>query len=993
MRIDMVVQHRSFSADPDVEREDPLRPMCASLVVGSNVELTTPKEPEHIFGLVNGAEDARRDGRSQDAASLASEAVEAARSYHVATWLWEGRIVAAVLRALARALLIRGASLDDVSGIARAEEVLLRLMRSEGSGPALVGIEDDLRLVRDVLLERAPMPEWADPDRGRLDTRIPRGDLFLSISQARAVSDVGPATMAAAAAVAALSPVVPVASQAERPALLSRLLLAFQTLAQLSPLIGELGPGVTAGREMLALARDLVSSAPPERDSDAKGSLALALATYAQQLARINDTTSLTYAAQLLGQLEREGLLKQPPRELRPRESSELSGVIAWVNLVSSRVLHQQGDLEKALIRLNTAQQALSELPSPDPSLAGALRGQKARLLLGLGKPDEARRVVLENIAMKPSLAPIAAMGRAEDLLTAAEASEAMGDGRGAQSYAVEALRLALPVNWTSSAVHEAMDLASRTELPEDLRIDLCIARAAVVDSQEASVLRPTDAVDVREAFVRRDAYERLFDELMRARLVLPALLTADRGRARALRPLTQPTLWASNLAPAELRGSPMDALRAAASWLIEAGNTTLAGHGAPLPLQLEELPEVLAMLDGPVLVLQPVGNRLALVLLRGTELPPAVGSSPVPLTEIRQALEDVQGALTLAPRGLRASAPKLDEGLALLHAALVAPIARFLEPGRTLYVSPFRELLFVPFPLLGAAPDAPMLIENHAIALVPSLAWLRDVRKRRPWTPGEPLAAFVLGDPQLSEADRRALPPLAGAHQEAVDVASVWCAARCGSPLEPALGPQATEEAFRKGVAGCRLVHLACHGQAFDPAMASRLYLTPSPPLSDGYLAAYELAAFDLDDPLVFMSACETGLGRATTDGVLGLSSAFLAAGARAVIASLWRISDAATQALVGHFYRALFSSRVHAAQALRTAMLATRSDLAAGTIRERDGRQPDPGPRSWAPFYIIGDPTSVRIEGPEPSPQRSEAARRAHRPPQRRAGDGLGS
>jgi CHAT domain-containing protein len=91
------------------------------------------------------------------------------------------------------------------------------------------------------------------------------------------------------------------------------------------------------------------------------------------------------------------------------------------------------------------------------------------------------------------------------------------------------------------------------------------------------------------------------------------------------------------------------------------------------------------------------------------------------------------------------------------------------------------------------------------------------------------------------------------------------------------------------------------------------------------GILTAEAVVSLRLEDlDLTVLSACETGLGAtAGGDGVFGLQRAFHVAGARNVIASLWRVDDAATAALMALFYRKLWLENRPPLQALREAQL----------------------------------------------------------------------
>jgi CHAT domain-containing protein len=142
------------------------------------------------------------------------------------------------------------------------------------------------------------------------------------------------------------------------------------------------------------------------------------------------------------------------------------------------------------------------------------------------------------------------------------------------------------------------------------------------------------------------------------------------------------------------------------------------------------------------------------------------------------------------------------------------------------------------------------------------------------------------------------------------------------------------------------RIIHFATHG-TFDEEqpLEGAIALAPSgkDSQSNGLLTAREILSLQLSAELVVVSACNTGRGRITGDGVIGLSRSLIIAGTPSVIVSLWSVPDAPTQELMSEFYRQLKLTG-NKAQALRQAML------------EMKKKYPN-SPKKWAAFTLIGE------------------------------------
>jgi CHAT domain-containing protein len=147
-------------------------------------------------------------------------------------------------------------------------------------------------------------------------------------------------------------------------------------------------------------------------------------------------------------------------------------------------------------------------------------------------------------------------------------------------------------------------------------------------------------------------------------------------------------------------------------------------------------------------------------------------------------------------------------------------------------------------------------------------------------------------------------------------------------------------------------LVHLATHGYAdSNQGLQSWVALAASGK-DGGFLTADEFLDLKLQAQLVVLSACETGKGKITGDGVIGLSRSLISAGAPSVLVSLWKVNDDSTNLLMQEFYRNRFQKRMDKAQALRQAMLTTMQQKQRYNPSEKYDN-----PMYWAAFTLIGE------------------------------------
>jgi LPXTG-motif cell wall-anchored protein len=289
-----------------------------------------------------------------------------------------------------------------------------------------------------------------------------------------------------------------------------------------------------------------------------------------------------------------------------------------------------------------------------------------------------------------------------------------------------------------------------------------------------------------------------------------------------------------------------------------------------------------------------------------------------------------------------------------------MAPMAALLPDSIVrLIVVPDGPLHRLAFDALRL-PDGRAALERWTISLAPS-AGVATVLLARPSAPSAGSATLLaLGDPVFANERRAAetrdgeifrgayaaaggLPRLAASGEEARDVA------RFAPAAEVRLRNDASEAWLKHTpVDGFRVIHLATHALVDEGSIArTSLALAPGAG-ADGFLSPADLAALKLGADLVVLSACRTAGGvMVAGEGVQGLTTPLLEAGARSVVATQWRIGDRSTVRLVHDLYAGLARGAT-VAEALREAKLTA--------IR----RGAPPG--VWAGFTGVGDPM-VRV------------------------------
>ena len=263
------------------------------------------------------------------------------------------------------------------------------------------------------------------------------------------------------------------------------------------------------------------------------------------------------------------------------------------------------------------------------------------------------------------------------------------------------------------------------------------------------------------------------------------------------------------------------------------------------------------------------------------------------------------------------------------LHEILLDPVVKEIDAAQTVAVIPSGYLHYLPFSGLARPTDKgpEFLIQRKEVAMLSKasdLALLSESGKTQ-----KSLVAF--GNPDGS---------LPGAELEVEDLEQVFPGASVS------VRDQATESRLRQESGKAGYLHLATHGN-LDSRNPNASYITMARETGgDDRLHPAEIFELPLEGTrLVTMSACSTALGSNNPGGeVTSLAEAFWVAGAPSVVASLWKVSDDSTRALMRDFYGEIHSGK-SLAYSLRQAQL---SQLDSEYFSH---------PYYWAPFVLLGD------------------------------------
>ncbi|XP_031553143.1 tetratricopeptide repeat protein 28-like [Actinia tenebrosa] len=277
-----------------------------------------------------------------------------------------------------------------------------------------------------------------------------------------------------------------------------------------------------------------------------------------------------------------------------------------------------------------------------------------------------------------------------------------------------------------------------------------------------------------------------------------------------------------------------------------------------------------------------------------------------------------------------------------------VAPLRDHLKQSEVVII-PEGPLYAVPFAALRDSKTGLYLSEMMPIRIAPSLTTLKALQESSVDHHCKS-GALIVGSPDVGQVmfrgKEKGFPNLRFAKQEAEEISELL-------GVKALTGSQATKEVIKQRLReGVAVIHFATHGSENGEIILAPSVSTEEtniPEQDDYILTMSEAQESGINAQLVVLSCCHSGRGEIKSEGVIGMSRAFLAAGARAVVASLWAIDDEATKDFMLKFYWHLKKGE-RASESLQQAM----NDMRKGTYNE---------PKYWAPFILIGDNVTVFV------------------------------
>ena len=510
------------------------------------------------------------------------------------------------------------------------------------------------------------------------------------------------------------------------------------------------------------------------------------------------------------------------------------------------------------------------------------------------------------------------------------------GDFKKAIEYHERHLKIAKEVGDRAGEASSYCNLGIRFESQCSLRKALDCYRSSVrLFNDLRQNLQGKDEWTISYRNVHNVVYTRLWRLILKQGDVVEALFAAEQGRAQALRDLmnskyeTKTPHTGEKMTCDTLNCLPSDTVfmavheREIIFWIIQ--------NGKDVQLRRKQISDNNSKENA---------SRVLESLIHNAR--EKIGVSSGVKCEDRS-LDRKSGGHLLKKRDQHTQTHSDTNPLRTLHDIIISPIKDLINGN---------ELIFVPEGPLCLAPYAAFmdsnskyLSESFRIRVIPSLNSLKLIRDCLP-DYHKKSGALLVGDPCLEQVRYHGLrlEQLPLAKKEVLVIGEIL-------NTIPLTGKEATKAQVLGKLSSVALVHIAAHGRMETGEIA----LAPNPTLAshilveeDFLLRMSDVMRVQIRAGLVVLSCCHSGHGEIKAEGVVGIARAFLGAGARSVLVSLWAIDDEATLEFMKSFYLHLAEGR-SAGESLKRAMAWLRESEKFSEVKH------------WAPFVLIGDDVTL--------------------------------
>ncbi len=456
---------------------------------------------------------------------------------------------------------------------------------------------------------------------------------------------------------------------------------------------------------------------------------------------------------------------------------------------------------------------------------------------------------------------------------------------------------------------------------------------------------------------LRQDCFYELVDLLLQENKAEEALAVAERGRARAFADLlasrqgsinhplnsgadvSQPQLTVNTVA------LPQDLLKPSQEFATTSTTTAEA-------LSASELKQLVKDHNAICLEYYLLPNKLVIWAIDQTGAVHLLPAQAISAQQLANNVTELYNTIIAQPKTLeeiKQSGLVRQAKLKAMYKLLIAPVEPLLLADQPVIIVPHGPLFLVPFAALMNN-QGKFLVEGRTISVSPAISVLKATSR---------LAAGSAKDDKLLAFGNPTSDAFAGlgslpyAEKEVQTTAELFGNANATTKL----GTQANRKTFVELAPSTPIIHMACHGIINEEHPTLSGLVLAKDGQDNGFLSVKDILALPpLQARLIVLSACQTGRGKITGDGVIGLSRAFIAAGTPSVIVSHWNVDDVIAEFQMEEFYKSLLSGKGKA-ESLRQAQLSTISSMEGSMADTSSPTFIRANPRYWAAFQLIGE------------------------------------